>query len=118
MTFVLGILKNPEVQKRAQSEIDRVVGGDRLPAFEDAENLPYVNAVCEEALRYDGISFIEVILNADPGMQVSRRSVCCSSNSLCASHGLVQRLRTFLPKTTNIKATTFRLGRWSWQIRG
>ena len=53
MTFILGMLKNPEAQRRAQAEIDRVVGGDRLPTFEDAENLPYVNAVCEEALRYD-----------------------------------------------------------------
>ena len=52
MTFILGMLKNPEAQKRAQTEIDHVIGGDRLPIFEDAENLPYVNAVCEEALRY------------------------------------------------------------------
>ncbi|KLO13427.1 cytochrome P450 [Schizopora paradoxa] len=56
MTFVLGMLKNPEAQKRAQSEIDRVTGGDRLPTFEDAENLPFVNAICEEALRYAGIT--------------------------------------------------------------
>lgn len=51
MTFVLGMLKNPEAQRQAQLEIDRVVGKDCLPTFEDMENLPYVRAICEEALR-------------------------------------------------------------------
>lgn len=51
MTFTLGMLKNPEAQRRGQAEIDRVVGRDRLPSFEDKERLPYVNVICEEALR-------------------------------------------------------------------
>jgi len=52
LTFVLGMLKNPDAQRRGQSEIDRVVGTDRLPSFEDKENLPYVHAIYEETLRY------------------------------------------------------------------
>ena len=51
MTFVLAMLKNPEAQRTAQLEIDRVVGVDRLPTFEDRENLPYIQALCEEILR-------------------------------------------------------------------
>ncbi len=51
MTFVLAMLKNPEAQRLAQLEIDRVVGTDRLPTFEDKENLPYVQALCAEVLR-------------------------------------------------------------------
>lgn len=35
----------PEVQLRAQAEIDAVVGNDRLPTFSDRESLPYVNAL-------------------------------------------------------------------------
>lgn len=35
----------PETQKRAQEEIDRVVGRDRLPSFDDFENMPYVRAM-------------------------------------------------------------------------
>jgi len=43
---------NPEKQKAAQAEIDRVIGGDRLPIIEDRENLPYVDAVIKEVLRW------------------------------------------------------------------
>ena len=42
----------PEVQKKAQEELDRVVGTDRLPTFADRRNLPYINAILKEALRW------------------------------------------------------------------
>ena len=45
----------PEVQRQAQAEIDRVVGPGRLPTFEDRENLPYVNAMIKEILRWHPI---------------------------------------------------------------
>jgi cytochrome P450 len=43
---------HPEAQKKAQEEIDRVVGRHRLPNFEDRDSLPYVNAVVKEVLRW------------------------------------------------------------------
>jgi len=46
----------PEVQWKAQEEIDRVVGTGRLPTFEDRENLPYVDAVVKEALRWHPVA--------------------------------------------------------------
>jgi cytochrome P450 len=42
----------PEVQRKAQAEIDAVVGRDRLPDFRDRPLLPYVSAILEEALRW------------------------------------------------------------------
>ncbi len=42
----------PEVQARAQEEIDRVVGRHRLPSFEDREALPYISAICCEIVRW------------------------------------------------------------------
>jgi cytochrome P450 len=42
----------PEVQRRAQAEIDAVVGRDRLPSFSDAPHLPYVCATMREVLRW------------------------------------------------------------------
>lgn len=38
--------------KIAQSEIDSVVGNERLPTFEDRPNLPYNNALFLEVLRW------------------------------------------------------------------
>jgi len=46
----------PEVQKRAQEEIDRVVGKDRLPTLEDRESLPYVDAIVKETLRWHPVA--------------------------------------------------------------
>ena len=38
----------PDVQAKAQAEIDRVVPRDRLPNFSDKERLPYVGCVVAE----------------------------------------------------------------------
>ena len=43
----------PEVQKKAQAEIDAVVGPSRLPDFHDRPFLPYVNAVLKESSRWN-----------------------------------------------------------------
>ncbi|KAK7421223.1 hypothetical protein QQX98_002353 [Neonectria punicea] len=51
-SFVLAMLLFPEVQLVAQKEIDNIVGGDRLPGFEDRAELPYVNALVKETLRW------------------------------------------------------------------
>ncbi|KAF8842506.1 cytochrome P450 [Paxillus ammoniavirescens] len=50
-SFCLAMLQNPDVQKRAQAEVDEVVGLDRLPNFDDRAHLPYVEAVLRETLR-------------------------------------------------------------------
>ena len=50
-TFMLAMTLYPEAQRKGQEEIDRVVGNDRLPDFEDRENLPYVDAIYKECLR-------------------------------------------------------------------
>ncbi|KAI0311559.1 cytochrome P450 [Amylostereum chailletii] len=50
--FFLAMLQNPDVQAKAREEIDRVVGGERLPSHEDRKNLPYVNAIMKEVMRW------------------------------------------------------------------
>ena len=50
-TAILQVAKHPEVQRRAQEEIDRVVGQDRLPGWDDEPNLPYVRGIIKELLR-------------------------------------------------------------------
>ena len=50
--FILAMTLYPEVQIKAQEEIDRVVGQDRLPDLSDRENLPYIEGVFMETLRW------------------------------------------------------------------
>jgi len=42
----------PEVQRKAQAELDAVVGRNRLPTFADAPHLPYLGAIIKEVLRW------------------------------------------------------------------
>jgi cytochrome P450 len=51
-SFILAMTLHGDVQEKAQAEIDRVVGSDRLPTFEDRRSLPYVEAVYREVLRW------------------------------------------------------------------
>jgi len=50
--FVLAMVLYPEIQRRAQKEINAVVGSDRLPEFSDRASLPFVEAVLRETLRW------------------------------------------------------------------
>lgn len=51
---------HPEVQKKAQEELDRVVGPNRLPEFEDYENLVYIQAILLESMRWMPVTPIGV----------------------------------------------------------
>lgn len=51
--FFLAMTLYPEVAKKAQAEIDTIVGNDRLPTFGDREQLPYVDALVKEVLRWN-----------------------------------------------------------------
>lgn len=45
------MILNPEVQAKAQAEIDKVIGPNRLPELDDKKNLPYVRGVATETAR-------------------------------------------------------------------
>ncbi|KAH9937830.1 CyP450 monooxygenase [Epithele typhae] len=53
--FFLAMATYPAVQKRAQEELDAVMGPDRLPTLADRAALPYVDAVLKECLRWHPI---------------------------------------------------------------
>jgi hypothetical protein len=42
----------PDAFKKGQEEVDRVIGHDRLPSILDRDQLPYVNALMLEILRW------------------------------------------------------------------
>lgn len=52
---ILAMVIHPEVQKKAQEELDRVVG-KRLPEFSDKESLPYISCIAWECLRWNPVT--------------------------------------------------------------
>lgn len=53
--FFLAMTLHPEVAKKAQAEIDAVVGGDRLPTYADRMYLPYLDALTKEVFRWNSV---------------------------------------------------------------
>ncbi|KAH9049222.1 cytochrome P450 [Lactarius deliciosus] len=51
-TFFLAMTVYPETQRKAQEELDAVVGTHRLPTIDDRDRLPYLNALLKEVLRW------------------------------------------------------------------
>lgn len=51
-TFFLAMAMFPEVQKKAQEELDTVIGRERLPTFGDRDALRYIDAVLKETIRW------------------------------------------------------------------
>jgi len=51
-TFFLAMALNPHVVRKAQAELDNVLGGDRLPDFSDQDSLPYISAITKELFRW------------------------------------------------------------------
>ncbi|KAJ8474863.1 hypothetical protein ONZ51_g6940 [Trametes cubensis] len=55
LSFFCAMLLHPSVQARAQAELDRVVGRDRLPEHADRASLPYIRALVKESLRWHNV---------------------------------------------------------------
>ncbi|KAL0068085.1 hypothetical protein AAF712_004745 [Marasmius tenuissimus] len=47
---------HPDIQKKAQVQIDSIVGRDRMPTLQDIPQLPYVSALVTEIMRWHGIA--------------------------------------------------------------
>lgn len=52
LTLILAVTKFPEVQVKARKELDAVCGTERTPLFSDFDDLPYINCIIKEGLRW------------------------------------------------------------------
>ncbi|VDC01387.1 unnamed protein product [Peniophora sp. CBMAI 1063] len=59
-TFFLAMLLYPDVQRRAQAELDGVLGRCRLPTAPELEQLPYLQAVFKEVLRWHTVACLNL----------------------------------------------------------
>lgn len=56
MLLVLYLMQNHHVQRRAQAELDSIVGRRRLPTWSDLPHLQYVNLILQETYRMNPLS--------------------------------------------------------------
>ncbi|KAI0029081.1 cytochrome P450 [Vararia minispora EC-137] len=63
--FILNMILNPHVQAKAREELDRVIGRERVPDSNDRSNLPYIEAIYMETLRWDPTAPLGVPHTAD-----------------------------------------------------
>lgn len=92
----------PDVQKKAQAEIDSVVGNGRLPCLADRDALPYVTALTQEVLRWHSAAPLGKA--QDKGMKYDFWELTCT---IGMPHRTAEKL-TFkgydLPKNTMVIA--------------
>jgi cytochrome P450 len=86
--WALAMIAFPEVQRRAQAEIDAVVGRDRLPSFADAPHLPYVCATIKEVLRWRpavamGAPHVSTKEDWYEGMYIPKGTMCIANLWQC-----------------------------------
>jgi cytochrome P450 len=66
MSFLVAMSLYPDIQRKAQNELDSVVGRDRFPTFDDRPRLPFIDAVCKEVVRWRPVTpvgaFLEPLL--------------------------------------------------------
>ena len=104
MSWILAMVHYPEELKKLQGEVDKVVGDDRLPEFDDVPQLPRVRAVAKEVSK----SSIDVL-------QVLELTKC----RLFGGDQLPQAAsHTSQRKTTCTKGCTFPQARTSIRING
>jgi hypothetical protein len=73
LSFFLAMTLYPQVQKRAQDELDTLLAPGLMPTFEDRPRLPYIEAVTREVMRWHPVA---------PEGEQSQRSVISASVSL------------------------------------
>jgi cytochrome P450 len=51
---------HPDKARKAQAEIESVVGSERLPTFKDRANLPYIESIIKEVYRWNPVGPIAI----------------------------------------------------------
>ena len=86
--WMLAMVAFPETQRRAQAELDTVVGRSRIPTFSDLPSLPYLRAMVKEVLRWRSVLPVGIphcSLEDDwyEGMFIPKGTMCLVNAAAC-----------------------------------
>ncbi len=87
---MLAMVLYPEAQRKAQEELDAVVGRSRPPTFDDLDSLVYIHAIVKEILRWHPVDplgacsiSIDSLHRCSPSLGMQHRSTEASEFSAC-----------------------------------
>ncbi|KAI8409450.1 hypothetical protein FOFC_09289 [Fusarium oxysporum] len=99
--FVLNMVLHPEIQEKAQQELDAVIGTDRLPDFSDRPALVYIEHIVQEIYRWSPLAPLGIphkSLHDDiyKGMLIPKDTLlrCCYHNEVTRWGGYLISTRT------------------------
>ena len=95
LTAILAVVLRPDLQSRAQAELDSVTGRERLPTFEDRPRLPFIDALCKETQRWRPVTPLGMSIVASddyPGASI---------------HPPLQHFLILSPKTMSMRASLY-----------
>ncbi|RPD52976.1 cytochrome P450 [Lentinus tigrinus ALCF2SS1-7] len=105
MTFFIAMVLYPEVQARAQAELDAAIGNERMPTFSDRKILPYIDCIVSELMRWrPPIPFAWRALRQDDNFRgyVIPKGTLVTVNTLALTHD-----KNWYPDPDEFKPTRF-----------
>ncbi|KAJ3983249.1 cytochrome P450 [Lentinula detonsa] len=115
-TFILAMMCSPDVQQEAQEELDRVIGREQLPDYDDLDNqdsLPYLWAVIYECFRWQPTVPLAIPHKSDEEDTYQGYYIPKGSIVIPNVWAILRDERTYGPT-----AHTFDPKRWLLQIQG
>ncbi|KAH0044244.1 putative cytochrome P450, partial [Aureobasidium melanogenum] len=104
LSFLVAMVKYPDILHRAQEEVDKVCGPDRSPTFQDLDDLPYIKHCMSEILRWrpvapGGIPHVLVQDDVHEGYHFTRGTIFLA-NAWAAHHDprYYDRPEEFMPE--------------------
>ncbi|PSR93708.1 hypothetical protein PHLCEN_2v4603 [Hermanssonia centrifuga] len=109
LVFFVAMTMYPDVQKKAQGELDRVLGSGRLPTFEDRDSLPYIEAIILESIRWMpavplGVSHRVLTEDVYKGYRISKGSV------------IIPVIRAILHLNSMLNFRVFQMSQNAWSV--
>ncbi|KAF5382615.1 hypothetical protein D9615_002768 [Tricholomella constricta] len=102
--FVLAMVLYPECQRKAQEELDAVLGPGRLPEFSDHVSLPFVECVWQETLRWHqaaplGLPHVSAVDDVYNGMFIPKGTTILSNiRAMTLNDKLYHEPSKFIPE--------------------
>jgi len=109
-SFFLATALYPEVQKKAQKEIDAVIGNNRLPDFSDRDALPYTNAIVKEAMRWQPVTPLGKLNFSIKLLENFGLTIILEAAHMCTADDEYDGY--FIPKGTLVLGNTWLVSSW------